>query len=62
MYQEGVVLPVILAGLGEAVVVKTVEILDAGDSGTVTFFTVDVCHLVVAEVKADGGVVEGLTW
>lgn len=55
-------LPVILAGLGEAVVVEAVEILDAGDSGTVTFFMVDVCHTVVAEVKADGGAVEGLTW
>lgn len=54
-------LPVILAGLGEAVV-EAVEILDAGDSGTVTFFMVDVCHTVVAEVKADGGAVEGLTW
>lgn len=56
----GVAVSVIFRGGGAAVVVVTVGVSDAVDSGTVTFF-VDVCQSVVAEV-AGGSVVVSATW
>lgn len=49
-------LPVIFT----TVVVETAGIADAGDSGMVTSFVVEVCHPVSGEVEADCDVIEGV--